>query len=849
MPGRRAEPPISGENVVDEPARRSLPVLLRRHDPWWRWPLVALLSLIALVLAALFAGWLLMRGSLPQTGGVVRLPGLSAPVTVTRDARGMPTIRAQNELDAWRVLGFVEAQDRFVQMDMMRRLAAGRLAALVGPAALPLDRRHRLFRLRAKAKRVYRRASPADRARLEVFALGVNEGLRNLAVEPWPYLLLGKSPQPWEPADSVLAIYAMAFMLEDPRGRRGRSLAVLRELYPRSVVAFLMAADRHWATPMRGELPEPPPIPGTRAVNLAALPPAPLAQGRAPAPATPPGSNNFVVSGRLAKSGHPLLANDMHLPLGIPPTWYRARLVFRSRASAHHRVALTGVFLPGVPALVAGSNGRIAWGFTNSYGDWVDIVRVPTHGNPPVYETPAGSQTVRTYRDAIRINGEKPVAFRYRYTRWGPIVGTAPNGDLLVSHWSVAQPGGVNLRFMHFAGAASVKDALALAARSGIPPQNLLVADRAGHIGWTTIGRIPARFSGCDYSVPQSWADGRCGWSGWLAPGAYPRIVNPDRGFLVTANNRVDASAPGAVLGDGGYAGGARAHQIVVDLERLKARGAITPQELLSVQLDDRAVFLTRWHALILAVLRPSVLEFHPKRKAFRTAVKNWGRHAAVDSVGYRLVREFRHAVARRVFAPVLRRLKARYAGAVLPFAAQKEGPLWRLVSTRPHNWLNPHYATWNALFINVIDSLIHKYWQSGSGLSQATWGRRNTVALTNRFGQALGLLGGWMNWPVLHLPGDTHMPRVQGPTFGASMRLVTRPAPSASAILEVAGGTSEHPLSPWYRAGLMAWAEGKPVALLPGSNAASMRFVPWQGAPRAPVTIGAPATTPHALE
>ncbi|MGH8162369.1 MAG: penicillin acylase family protein [Gammaproteobacteria bacterium] len=807
-----------------------------------------MLALVALALALGLAAWLLMHGSLAQVSGRVRLPGLEAAVTVTRDAQGMPTIHASNELDAWRVLGYVEAQDRFVQMDLLRRLGGGDLAALLGPEAVPLDRKHRLFQLKKRAEQIYARASPSERARLEVFALGVNEGLHALAVRPWPYLLLHASPRPWQPADSVLVIYAMAFLLEDPSGRRPRSLAALEALYPKSVVKFLMAPDTHWAAPMRGAPPALPPIPGTRAIDLAARPPANAGKlGPAPASA-PPGSNNFAVAGRFTQSGLPLLANDMHLPLGIPPTWYRAKLVFPAPQSPHKPVILIGVFLPGVPALIAGTNGHIAWGLTNNYGDWVDVVRVPVHGTPPVYATPDGTAHVVSKRETIRVNGANPRPFTTRYTQWGPVIGTASGGALLVSHWSLAQPGGINLDFLRLGTVETVKQALHLAALSGIPPQNLLVVDSGGHLGWTTVGRIPARHAGCDYTVPESWANGHCGWNGWLVPDEYPTIANPSSGILATANNRVDASAAGDVLDDGGYVDGARAHQIVADLEKLTSKGRLVPADLLGVQLDDRAIFLSRWQKLILEVLRPTALEYHPRRKAFREAVSDWGARAATDSVGYRLVRAFRLGVARRVFAPILARLKTRYPEAVLPFQRQEEGPLWRLVTARPHNWLNSRYATWNQLLLNTIDELIQKFWKPGSGLTGATWGQRNTVALKNPFGQALGFLGAWMNRPVLELPGDSHMPRVQGPAFGASERLVTPPAASASAILELPGGESEQPLSPWYRKGFSAWAHGEPVALAPGPPKKTLRFLPWPsrartGAPKSAGSAAAPAS------
>lgn len=795
-----------------------------RFGHWW---ITVPTGVLVLGVLALLGVYLVLRGSLPQTGGTIRLPGLAKMVVVTRDAQGIPTIIAADELDAWRALGYVEAQDRYIQMDILRRLGGGNLAALVGPGALALDRRRVAFGLRARAEQIYLDAIPGERARLEAFALGVNEGLGRLAVKPWPYFLLRNTPKPWRPADSILVVYAMGFILHPPWNPRSRSLAALRALYPPVVVRFLMSADTRWAAPMVGTVPGSPPVPGSRAINFAAGTPA-RPGVIAPAPAS--GSNSFAVAGTYTHGGLPLLANDMHLALAVPPVWYRARIEFPERQAPHYRVILTGVFLPGLPVLVAGNNGHIAWGLTNSGGDWSDLIRVRLKpGDPSTYVTPDGPQPLVTERTLIRVHGKKPVSVEIEKTRWGPVIGGEKNGSVLVAHWSLAQPGGVNLSFMYLETARRVSQALKIAARSGIPAQNFLVVDRAGHLGWTIAGRIPSRIGGCDYAVPESWASGQCGWQGWLPGDAYPRIVDPPSGFLATANNRVDASAAGAVLGSGRFVDGARAHQIAADLMRLVKRGEVVPKDLLGIQLDDQAVFLARWQRLALSVLRRSALEFHPRRRAFRETLTRWKGRAAVNSVAYRLVRNFRITVAATVFAPILRRLRRRYPGARLPFSNQLEGPLWNLIKARPKNWLNPLFPTWNALFLYAIDKVTARLWKSGSGFTKATWGRRNTVRVDSFFSRALGPFGSWLNMPVLELPGDRFMPRVQTPNFGASMRLVTAPGTSAAAaILELPGGETDNPLSPWYGDEFMAWAKGEPMPLIPGRALTHLRFVPW---------------------
>lgn len=802
----------------------------------------------ALVLIVGVGGYLLLRGSLPQSRGTIRLPGLAGPVEVVRDHHGVPTITATDELDAWRVLGYLEAQDRFLQMDLLRRAGAGELAALVGARALPVDRARAPFDLRSRAERIYLDAPAAERARLEAFTLGVNEGLAALSVRPWPYLLLRARPRPWRPEDCVLVIFAMGFRLQSPFAGDQRALAALRAALPAPAVAFLMAPDTHWAAPMAGTPPQLPPIPGTAVFSLAAATAPAAASASAPAtailPAPQSGSNSLAVAGQYTKAGAPLLANDPHLSLAVPPTWYRARLVFPALGNTHQRVTLTGAFLPGVPALAIGTNGHVAWGLTDSGGDWADLVRVrPGPGSPPTYATPAGTATLAVSQRMLAVRGAAPVALHIERTQWGPVIGKTAGGDLLVSHWSLAQPGGVNLDFMRLEDATGVKQALAIAAHSGIPAQNFLVVDGQGDIGWTVMGRIPARRSGCDYRVPESWASGTCGWDGWLSADAYPRIVDPPRGYLVTANNRVDDTAAGDLLGAERYADGARAHQIAADLAKLVKRGAITPADLLGVQLDDRAVFLQRWHDLLLHVLSPSTLDFHPHRRALRKAVMDWQGRAAVDSVSYRLVRAFRDEVARAVFAPVLARIRVRDPTARLPFSRQMEGPLWRLVEARPRNWLNPAFATWNALLVHAADAVINRFWKPGSGFAHATWGRRNTVHVDHPLAAALGPFGRWLDMPLVQLPGDLHMPRVQTPTFGASMRMVVAPESTAPGLFELPGGESGHPLSPWYGDEFRGWVHGLHVPLAPGAAAARLRFVPWHSRAAVPGSSAAQAS------
>lgn len=777
------------------------------------WTSVSIIAVLALAGGAVYG---LLRGSLPQLDGQVQLVGLTAPVKVERDDSGVPTITAANELDAARALGYVQAQDRFFQMDLLRRAAAGELAELAGPAQAIVDhdRRRRLFRMRAVAKQVLRLLPDRQRALIGAYALGVNEGLSALDVWPFEYLLLRKQPEPWQPADSILAIMAMYFDLQDANDSREQALAAMQLALPPALYRFLTPPGTQWDAPIEGGLLEAPPVPGPDAVDLRKRDTAPVAA------LVPPrrhfaGSNNWAVAGSRTAGDAALLANDMHLHLGVPPIWYRVRLIFTQLKPPHERIDATGLTLPGVPGLVAGSNGHIAWGFTNADGDWVDLVKIDTDPeHPEHYRTPDGWRPFDVHDEVIHVSGAADVTLTVRDTIWGPVIGKGPAGNLLAVHWVAEQPSATNLAIWQLLGAHSVEEAVGIAQRAGLPELNLAVADAAGNIGWTLTGRIPRRVGGYDPSLPSSWADGNNGWRGWLAPDEYPRIVNPDGGLVWTANNRVIGGKGLAKMGDGGYALGARAQQIHVDLKPLTAA---TPVDMLQIQLDDRARFLDRWQRLLLRLITPEAAAADPRRAEFRRYVAGWGGHASVDSVGYRLVRLFHERLRSRVLGALLAPVRAKYPDFEPPALSQFEGSLWTLVEQQPANLLDPAYSSWNALMLATVDSIIADFRDPETGFEHFSWGRRNTVRVRHPLSQAVPLLSSWLDMPAVELPGDIDMPRVQDVSFGASMRMAVAPGEEDEGIMELPGGQSGHPMSPFYGDEFTAWAAGKPVPFLPG--------------------------------
>ncbi|GLQ97167.1 penicillin acylase family protein [Dyella mobilis] len=786
----------------------------------FRW-LRALLILIVLVVGGVcIAGWWLLSGSRAQLDGTQTVAGPQHPVTITRDALGTATITGQSRDDVTFALGYVHAQERFFPMDLMRRAAAGELSELVGSAALDTDIEHRRQRLRAVAEAAYAALPPEQKHTLDLYRDGVNAGLAHLRQKPWEYLLLQTQPQPWQSEDTLLVIGAMYLDLNgDGRNERQLQIAQIHAVLPDAMAQFLLSPDPNWEAPLKGDVSPSPTIPSADVYDLRRQPAltgaSKLADANVPVDVAYPGSNSFAVAGNLSRSGAAILANDMHLSLRVPDIWFRARLRYPDPAAPKGQRDAVGVTLPGTPALVVGSNGQIAWGFTNSYGDWMDWVRVlrdPSDASR--YKVPEGWASIDKHDELIRIKGAAPYHLEVDDTRWGPILAKDTDGTPLALSWIGNQPHGYNLTLMQLEHATSASAALDLAPTLGIPPQNFLVADSAGHIGWTIAGNsIPLR-SGFDPGKPADWSQPNSGWTGWATPSQYPRIENPADGRLWTANNRTVGGGDLALLGNGGQDIGARAQQIREDLHD---RADFGPGNMLDIQLDDHALFLTRWQQLLQQTL--SDVD-DPGLNQLRQLTTSWRNQAAPDSVDYRLVHAFRNEVHELVLAPFTIRIRQRFPDFEWPGPGNQEAAVWMLIQQQPANLLNPDYHDWRALLLQAARNVVDKLGKQPGGLAARTWGEVNHAQIKQPLARALpGFIARFLNMPDDELPGDHNMPRVAAPGFGASERFDVAPGHEDEGILEMPGGQSDNPLSPFYGAGHRDWVEGRPTRLMPGSD------------------------------
>jgi penicillin amidase len=828
-----------------------------------------LVAVAVLILAPLAVVHGMLRASLPQLDGAIVATGLAAPVRIERDRLGTPTITAANRVDLAYGTGFAHGQDRFFEMDLSRRLAAGELSELFGKVAVDQDRETRRFHFRKVAREVMQQATPEQRAIVEAYARGVNAGVASLRSRPWEYWLLGAPPTSWRPEDTILVVDAMWWDLQANGMYRER---LRREINARiggkecdagwkCGLRFFYPARSEWdaantltAGPAAGAptvassgiVPPASGIPGPDVLNIrgaGAAPPGPDVSGptkggkpgvaagsglqtsaRRRSGATAPiseeilsdiGSNNWAVAGRLTETGSALVTSDMHLGQRVPTLWYHARL--RTAGSGSEpAVDLTGVTLPGAPLLVAGSNGHVAWGFTNSYGDWLNVTLVPcTSVGDDAVQTPSGSIPLTMETEEIRVKGAPPVVEKVLSGPSGTLLRSEPERQMCwFGSWLATLPEATNMNLIGLERVTSVNDALALAPTIGIPHQNFVVGDREGHIGWTIYGRIPTDIG----------AERTTGHSPWTTADDHPRIVDPPSGRIWTANarptddERQEAAIGGELASLGSeYDLGARARQIRDDLMALE--GPAKPADMLQIQLDDRAVFLTRWRELLLGLIDADSAREHPKRAAFRKLVEDWKPRADVDSVGYRLVRGYHAHTEQAVWSMIATALQIPAQDSpILP--SQFEVPLWQLIHEQPLHMLSAQYPSWRDFLLAQLDDTIAELDQScgASGLDHCSWGARKIVHIQHPISRSLPFLSWLLDMPALELPGDHDMPRVQDGAFGASERFAVSPGHEDQGYFHMPGGQSGHPLSPYYRAGFLEWAHGLPLPFLPGA-------------------------------
>jgi penicillin G amidase len=802
-----------------------------------KWIKRLLLLSLAVSVIAIGTAWWLLRDSLPMLDGELALDGLSAQVSVQRDANGTVTIDAANETDAMRALGYVHAQERYFEMDLMRRIAAGELSELFGKIAIERDKQQRVHRIRARVEADLATISAEKRPQLDAYTAGVNAGLSALSTRPWPYLLLRQEPKPWQLADSALTGYAMYFDLQDAENKRELAMWRIKPHLPPALYALLARDGTRWDAPLVGAPRGDAVLPTAAEVDLRKLPGPPGKRHDVAADDIVPGSNSFAVAGALTDDGRAIVANDMHLSLRAPNIWFRARLRYPDARAPGGKVDVTGFTLPGLPLVVVGSNTHVAWAFTNSYidaADWRLQTRCKaTDGKASIDTSANASNCVKpsSHAETIRVAGAAAIKFEVEETEWGPVLHR--EGDQMFAlRWNAHQAGALGFGLTEMPTARDLDHALQVVDRSALPTQNLLLGDANGRIAWQLIGPLAQRTDACDAALPRTDAEQAGACMPWpLATDRAPKVVDPASHRLWTANNRLLDAEALAEVGDGGYAFGARAKQI---RDGLFAKQGFDERGLFAIQLDDRALFLNQWHTLLRdSAARTATAKTSPALQELATAAKNWEGRASAEAVSYRIVRAWRLAVHERIAegltAPAHAALKDTFE---MPAFQQLEGVVWPLVTQRPAHLLSRKYESWDALLedaaLQVRDDLKAK-----GPLAQRRWGERNTAEICHPLAGAIPLLGKHLLcMPPDPLAGDGGMPRVVGPSFGASERMVVGPGREAEGITQMPGGQSGHILSPFWGAGHEDWVHGRPTPFLPGETRYTLRLNPMNPHP-----------------
>lgn len=759
----------------------------------------AVIVVLALLLVAFlgFDYWFYraVRNSQAQRDGTVRLSGLTAPVTITYDSRGVPNISAANIPDLFFTQGYITAQDRLWQMDMMRRYTSGDLAVILGPQYIKYDRENRILGLRQVAQQAAADMDAQTRAQFEAYASGVNAYIeQHRKTLPMEFRFLGYFPHAWTVEDSLLVGLSMTEFLN--HGLYKDKLAkekILARLGPELTNDLFINVS--WR--------DHPPIPPTSIENdvpgeltpeeeeeeqgPAPSKPAPHAAGR---PATQgllispdllerlqdqrtrPGSNNWVVSGAHTASGKPLLSNDMHLDLELPNVWYEAHLT-----AGDFDVA--GVTLPGVPYVIVGHNQRIAWGFTN-LGPNVEDLYLEKFNQQGEYLTPQGWVQPQHRQEIIRVKGKSEVTLDVVTTRHGPIISDLIPGEQrkLALKWTVYDPAASRIPFFAVNSAKNWQAFEAAFAQFGAPGQNVVYADVDGHIGYQATGLIPTRAGG-NNSVPVPGDDDAHEWTGYVPYDKLPSVYDPPSGIIATANGRITPD---------GYP-----HELSIEwmspfrsqrLYKLLAEPKkFTPADMLAIQTDVVSPF-DRFCAERFVYSIDHTAKVSARVKAAAELMRNWNGSMDTDSAAATIAHFSRDRLEEML-------LKSKLGDDWQEYKWFME-PVWLedILTHQPERWLPQGYSSYDQLLTAAVEAAVSDS-SAPHVLSLWKWGRVNRVDLKHPF---------WSHFPILKkgagtgsqpLSGDMETIKQVASHFGPSERLTVDFADLDGTTLDIVNGQS----------------------------------------------------------
>jgi penicillin amidase len=814
-----------------------------------------LLVLLAIVGAAAWAYWI-ARSALPQLDGSVAVPRISSQVRVARDGQGVPTIEAATLEDLFFAQGYVTAQDRLWQMDMMRRAAAGELSEVIGEDTVKMDREQRILGLRIAAEAAEKNISARDRAYFDAYARGVNVFLEShrdrLSLE---FRLMKYTPLPWTVTDSLLVgarmvqdlnhySYERALTREKVLAKLGPELTAdlyvnssWRDRPPTDVrrMEDEPAANSSDTDEDEDDDEEVDPEGGTGRLISA------LSSTLAPAPSSAftleeadlfrPGSNNWVVSGQHTVSGKPLLSNDMHLDHQMPNLWFEAHLKTKSG-----NFDVAGVTLPGIPFVIVGHNQRIGWGFTN-VGPTVEDDFIEEFNAQGQYKTPAGWVDAQHRQETIHVKGKPDVVLDVVTTRHGPIITELIPGETrkIALRWTLQD--GMGLMFFDADSAQNWDEFRKAFSTFGAPGQNVMYGDVDGHIGYQATGRVPIRAAG-DGSLPVNGSDDAHEWKGWIPFDEMPHVYDPPEGILATANGRITPDGYKYSISTEWEAPW-RTDRIYRVLESGKK---FAPADMLALQMDVSSTY-DRFCAdkFVYAVDHAASASDRAKRAA--EILRDWDGRMSADSAAPTIETKARQELGRLLLEPKLG--AAADSSASSPNSGAASGVLsWKsyhwaissvwlenVLTKQPARWLPPGYSDYGSLLTAAVENAVRQTGtpsgdvakiasEAPSDLGQWKWGKNYPVEIDHLVLSQLPVIGRFTG-PGLHpLSGSGYTVKAVSRGFGPSERLTWNFANFDESTLNVVTGESGIFLSPYYMDQWAAWYGGSTFAF-PFSQAA----------------------------
>jgi len=800
-------------------------------------------TLALIVIAAGALAWWFAYRPLPQLDGSISLPGLQKEVSIDRDTWGVPHIRASSLEDAVEAQGYVMAQDRLWQLDLMRRASRGQLSEIVGPLALKSDEQFRTFGFSRIADREFASMDKAPRALLEAFARGVNRFIeQHETTLPIEFPLLKYKPQPWQPTDSLVIAGYMYQNLTDTWERELDRAKVQERVGPdRSKELF--ADDSPMDHFVVGDPNEPndgsqasrvdpdeddedddiddedtvlrasvtrhynsKPAPETSADITSALWPAIqsfLEESQSEIRQSL-GSNNWVVSGAHTATGKPILCNDPHLELSIPPIWYEVHLT----APGYNA---KGVTLPGAPLIVIGHNDHIAWGFTNNGADVQDLyIETFNPASPDEYRVNNAWVKAQVFDEVIHIKGQPDKHLRVVVTRHGPVVHT--EGDKVFAlKWTALEPGGLANTYSQLSKANNWHEFRDVMKRVWGPAQNAVYADVEGNIGYLMAARVPIRKKGHgEVPVPGDTDDYE--WTGYIPFDQLPEALNPDSGFIVTANARVVGPNYKPYLTDRWEEPyrTARIYDLLHDKTNLR------PIDMLKVQTDAFSfphVFLADQLTASAKIAQPK----DPRAQKLVAELRDWNGIADPDSPLVSFLVMTRTAALNLLLEPYLGNDTNLYRWRSTTF-------LQKILTDRPAKWLPPAYKNYDELLAAAADQAVIMLAEQTKSDRPENWQWKefNSLDMLHPIGRQ-GFLKTLLSISGKPQSGTQYSIRAANPRHGPSMRFIANLANWDDSILVIPAGESGQPASSHYSDQFSSWYEGKPI-VTPYTNPAEAK-------------------------